>query len=385
MAATGQVNDTRRCLVTPFHGGMLANTMINLQGSMGFFSFGRLFALVSILPFLVNAATECRPSLPLPYRVLHQFPDPTYLQSLYVRSNGDILLTTAWPNGTIYYVSGPTTKSPKVTQVYQFDPKVVNVTTSIIETRPDVYAFFAGQQVHLGIGINGTFGVWELDLRPTRRRLNPGKAIVKELVHIPNGGLLSGLDVVPDDSSTLLVADSTVGVVWHVDTVARKYKLGIQDPAMPGPPWAATQFGIDGLQYHKGYLYWTNSFEARIYRIRMTRKGFAAPGAKGELFKEVRSFFLDNFTFGPRNGDTMWVATNADNRLITVSPDGNVTVVLGEPDELTVSGVVQPAFGKLPGDTHTMYAITSGAFNFPINGTVTEGGKLIAVDTRGYC
>ncbi|EFQ96797.1 hypothetical protein MGYG_08722 [Nannizzia gypsea CBS 118893] len=352
---------------------------------MMFFSFSRFFVLLPLLSCLVNALTDCRPSLPLPYRVLHQFPDPTYLQSLYVRSNGDILVTTAWPNGTIYYVSGPTTKSPKVTEVYQFDSKIANVATSIIETRPDVYAFYAGKQVHLGIGINGTFGVWELDLRPTRRRFNPGKAIVKELVHIPYGGLLSGLEVIPDKPSTLLVADSTVGVIWHVDTIARKYKLGIEDPTMRGPAWAPTQFGIDGLQYHKGYLYWTNSFEARVYRIRTTRQGFAAPGAKGELVKEVRSFFLDNFTFGPRNDDTMWIATNADNRLITVSPDGNVTAVLGEPDELTMSGVVQPAFGKLPGDTNTLYAITSGAFNFPINGTVTEGGKIVAIDTRGYC
>ncbi|KAF3484366.1 uncharacterized protein GIQ15_03690 [Arthroderma uncinatum] len=349
------------------------------------FGLGGLINLVSLLGFLVNSATACQPSLPLPYRVLHRFPDPTYLQSLYVRSNGDILVTTAWPNGTIYYVAGPTTKSPKVSLVHTFDPEIVNVATSIIETQPDVYAFYAGKQVHLGIGINGTFGVWELDLRPTRRRYNPGKAIVRELVHIPNGGLLSGLEPIPDRPSTLLVADSTVGVIWHVDTITRKYKLGIEDPALRGPAWAPTQFGVNGIQYHKGYLYWTNSFEATVYRLRMTRQGYAAPGAKGELVKEIRSFFIDNFTFGPRNSDTLWIATNADNRLITLSPGGNVTAVLGEPDELTMSGVVQPAFGKLRGDTNTLYAVTSGGFNFPINGTVTEGGKIVAVDTTDYC
>lgn len=51
---------------------------------------------------------------------------------------------------------------------------------------------------------------------------------------------------------------------------------------------------------------------------------------------------------------------------------------------MTLAGSVAPAFGTLPRDTDTLYVATSGGMVFPINGTIVEGGKIVAVDTKGF-
>lgn len=200
-------------------------------------------------------------------------------------------------------------------------------------------------------------------------------------MRIRGGGLLAGVVPVPSVPDTVLVSDSTKGVVWRVNTLTREYEVGVEDPKMQHPPWAPTPFGIGTIQLHRGHLYWCANYEATIYRVRLAADGQRAPGARRELVKTVRAIFLDGFTFGPRGGDTIWAATNADNRLVAVTPDGEATVVAGAPDEMTLAGAVAPAFGRR-GDTDTLYVVTSGALVVPVNGTMTEGGKLVAVDTR---
>jgi sugar lactone lactonase YvrE len=333
--------------------------------------------LLSLLAFTIGIEAV---SLPLPLRVVHQFSLPTYLNSIFVRPNGDIYVTTVWPNASIYCVSDANTDTPTASLVHTFDE--INAATSIVETEPDVLAFLGGKQSSLGMGIPGTFGVWQLDLRP---KAHGGEPIIQELVRIPEGGLLAGIEALPDSRSIVLVSDSTMGLVWRVDTRNRKYELAVKDDeTMHFPPWAVTPFGINGLHILNGYLYWSNSYLASVYRIAITKDGYAAPGAHGELVKRIQAVYLDTFCLGPGDNDTIWGATDADNRLVAVTPDGTATFVAGAPDEMTLAGSVAPGFGTLPGDTDTLYVATSGAMVFPVNGTIIEGGKIVAVDTRGF-
>ncbi|KAE8389866.1 hypothetical protein BDV23DRAFT_194032 [Aspergillus alliaceus] len=336
--------------------------------------------LVSVFPSLISSTVQAI-SLPLPVRVIHQFSLPTYLNSIFVRPNGDIYVTTVWPNASIYCISGANTDMPTASLIHTFDE--INAATSIVETEPDVLAFVGGKQSSLGMGIPGTFSVWELDLRPQAK--GAGAPIIQELVRIPEGGLLAGIEALPGSRTTVLVSDSTMGLVWRVDTRRRRYELAIKDAeTMHFPPWAVTPFGINGLHIHNGYLYWSNSYLASVYRIAISKEGYVAPGAKGELVKRIQAIYLDTFCLGPRDNDTIWGATDADNRLVAITPDGTATFVAGAPDEMTLAGSVAPGFGTLPGDTNTLYIATSGAMVFPVNGTIVEGGKVVAVDTSGF-
>ena len=160
---------------------------------------------------------------------MHQWPLPTYVQSIYIRANGDVLVTTVFPRASIYAITDVRTQDPKVTLVHTFDQ--INAVTGIIEMKPDVFAFMGGMQSSLGVGIDGTFGIWELDLRPARGSYT-GDVSIQELVHLPLAGLIGSFDLLPGDPTVLLVADTFKGVVWRVDTKARSYAIAARDKHM---------------------------------------------------------------------------------------------------------------------------------------------------------
>ncbi|KAK3904370.1 hypothetical protein C8A05DRAFT_13766 [Staphylotrichum tortipilum] len=334
---------------------------------------------------LTHGATTCGPSYPLPLRMVYQFSKPTYLQCLYVRSNGDMLMGTVFPNASIYYLTGATTPTPHVSVIHTFagipSTDVINGVTGIVETEPNLFTFTGGIQQSLGLQVNGTWGVWQLDMRTNSTSL-------REIQHIPNSGLLSAIVALPQNPTVVLVADTSLGQILRVDTHApAKWEVVLADWAtMHYPPWASLQFGVNGLTIRGEYLYWTNSFVATIYRVRITEDGYAAPGARPEEVTWVRSLFVDGLVFGPEgNGDqTLWAATNADNRVLAISGEGKVTTVAGAPDEMTAAGVVAPRFGRLAGDEHTLYVASSGGIVLPVNGTEFEGGKVVAIDTRPW-
>lgn len=337
--------------------------------------YAYVLALFQVAVCLALSVKASRPSLPLPVRKIHQFPLTTYLQDVAVASNGDIYMTTVSPDASIYRVSDAASRAPSASLVHKFDD--LNAATGIVEIEPGVFIFLAGKQRALGVGIHGTFGVFELDTRHDEPNIT-------ELVHVSDGGLIVGVIPIPGVPNTLLVSDSTDGKVWRVNTATRTYEQLFQDPSMNPPPWAPLPFGIGGIQLHKGYLYFVASFEALIYRIRFTDVGYPAPEAKIELVFALRSLYIDNFVVGPGDEDIIWAATNADNRLVAMTPDGNFTVVAGAPDEFTVAGDVSAAFGRLFGDSNTLYVVTGGGMLNPINGSVFEGGKIVAVDTTSF-
>jgi hypothetical protein len=339
--------------------------------------FTRLVISICILASYTLSVQADWQSHPLPLRDLHKFPILTYLQDIAVGTNGDIYMTTVFPDASIYSITGATSKSPTASTVHKF--RSLNAATGIIETQPGIYTFLAGNQSSLGVGIHGTFSVFELDTRD-----GDSEPLITELVPVPEAGLIVGVIPVPGVPNTLLVSDSTLGKIYRVNTATRQYESILQDASMIPPPWSPLPFGIGGIQLHKGYLYFVACFEALIYRIKFTDDGYPAPGAKVELVLALRSIYIDNFVVGPGDNDTIWAATNADNRLVAVTPDGTVTVVAGAPDELTVAGDVGGAFGRLPGDEKTLYVITAGGLLNPINGTTFEGGKVTAVDTTTF-
>ena len=61
-----------------------------------------------------------------------------------------------------------------------------------------------------------------------------------------------------------------------------------------------------------------------------------------------------------------------------------IVTVDGTNTTFTVAGGTACKFGRTPIDRDTLYVITSGGLAAPINGTLTEGGKVVAIDTRGF-
>ncbi|RMZ78736.1 hypothetical protein DV737_g3766, partial [Chaetothyriales sp. CBS 132003] len=273
------------------------------------------------------------------------------------------------------------------THIHTFEE--INTVTGIIETSPGVFAFIGGNQTRLGLGVVGTFGIWQLDLRPTYtcEGADAQPPEIRLLVPMPKAGFLISLRALPDSPSVLLVTDTIYGAIWCVDMATGKYKISVQSDAMLPPPWAPIPFGIDGIHIHGRYLYWNSPYLGKVYRIKMLggrSSGFPVPGAVHEPVGRVRALFLDQLALGHRNKAYIWLANNANNQIVVVSPDGDIEYVAGAPDEMTVAGATSVAFGVVAGDTDTLYVSTNGAILNPVNGTLVEGGKLLAVDTTAF-
>jgi hypothetical protein len=64
-----------------------------------------------------------------------------------------------------------------------------------------------------------------------------------------------------------------------------------------------------------------------------------------------------------------------------VTADDKVVTVDGFQYQLTVAGDTACHFGRRQTDRKTLYVVTDGGLADPVNGTVVEGGKAIALDT----
>jgi sugar lactone lactonase YvrE len=146
---------------------------------------------------------------------------------------------------------------------------------------------------------------------------------------------------------------------------------------------SAALIGINGIHTHEGYLYWTNSNQVTLYKAKITEAGYLAPGAKAEVIVSTPDqMFMDDFAIDKRG--TAWVCTNLGDTVLAVGQDGEEETVVGSITQLTVAGDTSARFGRTPGKFDTLYVSTAGRSALPVNGTVTEGGKVVAIDTRGF-
>ena len=87
---------------------------------------------------------------------------------------------------------------------------------------------------------------------------------------------------------------------------------------------------------------------------------------------------VDDFALDTTSG-TAYVSGNLSNRIIQVIGFGNTEVVLGGLNDITVAGATADAFGRILNELRTLFITTTGAQAAPMNGTFTEGGKVVAV------
>ncbi|KAI6087702.1 hypothetical protein F4821DRAFT_235725 [Hypoxylon rubiginosum] len=303
---------------------------------------------------------------------------PTYaapIENIVVRSNGDFLVTLLQPSASVYAVEDPFSHSPSMSLVHTFED--ANGLTGISETSPDTFVVAAALYPGLAAPYQNTSTLWELKLGS-----NGKQATAHKIVHICEASLLNGIVTVPSYRTAVLVGDSVLGVIFRVDIMTGRYDVVLDIPELKPILGGPIDLGVNGVKIRGGYLYWSNTDRASIYRFPIDGFGYPIQGAKVERVAAIKSASgVDDFAFDGQGN--IWAATDFDNMLITIRKDGRDTVVLGSPTELTVAGDTAVAFGRTPLDRHILYVTTSGAAAVPVNGTISEPGKIVAVDTRG--
>lgn len=313
--------------------------------------------------------------LPLPHTVVAKFDNPTWLENIAIRPNGNLLVTELLPEPAVYTVAQPHSSSPYVSLVHTFSS--VQGMGGITEIRPDVFAVLGGNLTAEGVPASGSFSAWTMDFSALRESPVISLAAALPDLNAPNGAV-----AVPLALNIILVADTLLGAVWRVDLNTGASTIISQVPEMAGTPG-----GVNGVKIYGGYLYWSNLGLATIYRLRITTLGYPVTGAQVETVAVLEAETLDDFAIGADG--TIWACSNAGGLLFAVkqgTAGGNATsvVVLGAPTELLLAGDTAVAFGRGPSDGKILYVSTSGGLSDPVNGTLTEGGQVVAVDTSGW-
>jgi len=299
--------------------------------------------------------------------VVHQFPLPTWIENLAVRSNGQILLTMI-TKPELYLVDP--TKPEEAVLVHTFSE--VGMLSGIVEVEDDVFCVAGGNySLQTFQSEHGSYKIWKVDMKSFD---TDSKVTVKEIAHVTGSGLLNGMEYL--SKSSILVADSDVGCVWKIGVNDGKIENLIEVDEMKPPTPPALPMGINGIKVHDGYLYWSNTGKMLFCRVKIDADGKAA-GAPETLETET---LVDDFVFDKKGN--AWLAQHSVNVIGVVKVGGGVITVAGKPDQLEICGSTACQFGR-KGDEHILYVVTCGGLSYPVDGK-TEGGKVVAVDTSKF-
>lgn len=238
------------------------------------------------------------------------------IENVAVRSNGQILATNM--NAATLYAIDPVAKT-STTALTVTGPSGLS---GIGEYAPDVFAVIGGK------------GIYKVDFTSTP----PKSSLIKTISEANN---LNGLAVF--DNSSVLVADAGKGAVYKLDVNTGAYAVVLQDATMA--PSGGIPFGIDGIKYRDGVVWYTNIFKNSFHKVAVDPATAKPAGAYTTLWTNLMG---DDLCFGP-NGK-IYVATNSKNSLVEVDP------AVGKPTSVgSVTGSTSCAFGRTAKDANVAY------------------------------
>jgi hypothetical protein len=335
--------------------------------------------------------------LPLASRLVFQFgTNDTWIENIAVRQNGDLLLTLASPSGNLFLVQNPMSQQPSLVPLFAFP---TNTTNGIVETRPDTFVVIAEDLSQSGDPANGVLGtdqVWEVTLSTD----NPPTVVARKITDMPDAPRLNGAAAVPNTTAVLL-GDSQLGVAFRLDTATGQYTKAFQFPEMaPVPNSNSTDdaLGLNGMKIPgDGFFYFSNAASRTLYRTAITADGFPAEPAAAsngasanpvETIAHIPSVpWLDDFDVRASDG-SIFLTGSTGNVLLFIKRTGSTyaapVVVAGAVDQLTLATCTAAVFGRSAGSTtSTLFVTTGGGEGAPVNGTVIEPAKVMAIDTSG--
>jgi hypothetical protein len=330
------------------------------------FDFVLFFYEFPPLPKRYTTMAGCRRT-----RTVFQLPSVgTWFENIAVRLSG-LLLVTRLDVPQLWQVN-PTTGAGAALITF---PAPITSLLGIAEISPNKFAVNAGRQDANGT-VPGSWGVYTLDLSVTTTA--PPKP--KLLAQVREAALINGL-AVWDGGSTLLGSDSQRGVLYAIDARTGAYAAVASDPTMLSPPDAPLPIGINGLKARGEYIYFTNTFGQALYRVPA-----AGRGAGVRLTGPVQE--LASGTFTPDDialdaDGAVYIAAQPQNVMVKSPPgrhSNRTEVVAGSIGSLDVASPTALAFGRTASDLRTLYVSTSGAQFAPVNGTIVEPAKVVAVD-----
>ncbi|KAL2782999.1 hypothetical protein BJX66DRAFT_319326 [Aspergillus keveii] len=293
-----------------------------------------------LLSLLAPALAEANVNI----RKLYQFPNDVFhdIENIAIRSNGHLLLNAI--TEPVVYTLDPRAATPTATPLHQFDG--ATGLAGITEVSPDVFALVVGNySVHELKGIQGSFGIWKLDL-------TSGTPVVSKITSIPEGQPLNGMTTASEN--VVLVADSPVGIVYSVNINTGAYQVAIQDTQFQPPPGSPFPLGVNGIHRRDGTLYFTNSGLNTFGKLPITAQGTAA-GVISIIASAPANNFYDDFALDA--GGNPWITLHPHALEIVRLPSGSHSIALNSTEVVHPTSCI---FGNSCDTKRTLYVVTAG-------------------------
>jgi sugar lactone lactonase YvrE len=306
---------------------------------------------------------------------LYQFPRGSWLENLETGPSNSILATRL-DIPAVYQVKAPQAQcGPGAgiasAELIQSFPSATGA-LGIVEYRKNRFAVITGNySLETHDSTVGSYAIWDVQFSGA----GLDHVAAKKLADIPEAGFPNGMTVMNKRSGTLLIGDSWNGTVYRLDPDTGDYEVVLEDETMKPP--TGENLGLNGIHTvlvgHETFLYYTNSLKETLGRVRIDSVSGRATGPYTTLATGV---WGDDFTYDRATGD-IYVAGNFENIVTKLNRKGDTEGIIGAENQLTVAGATSVLLG---GESdRILYVATSGALAAPVNGTITEGAKIVAI------
>jgi len=181
----------------------------------------------------------------------------------------------------------------------------------------------------------------------------------------PVARFLNGAAITP--RGDVLIADSLAGVVWRFELRTGALTEWLRDPLLaPNPAATGYALGANGIKFHDGFVYISNTSRQSLYRVRLGVSG----GAEGGLVLFASTGGIDDFDFA-RDG-SIYVATHQA-AITRVSTSGEVRTVLTTDCDACTSVAFR---GR--GHSERLIVLTTGNWGEP---GATTAARVVSIAT----
>ncbi|KXJ87162.1 hypothetical protein Micbo1qcDRAFT_218455 [Microdochium bolleyi] len=296
-----------------------------------------------------HSSPACGDAIPEHHgKVLFSFNPAIAIENVALTSSGALLLTTLYDGGRLYALD-PTEAKPAAKLVATMPG--CDGLTGIQEIAPDVFAVTGGP-----LGPTGFEGLKSFNVSISSSGHQP--VTVAETASVPGSAMLNGMAKLANDPTIILGADSFRGEIIRMNTITGETAVAIQDDLFK--PTASLSLGINGLKVLRDYLYFTNSAQGILARLRIHSDGTKA--SEVEVLATLpgtpsRSNFFDDFAIRETHTDRVevYVATQA-NSVYRVY-DGQLSLFLGGGNSTLLKVPTSAAFSH---DGSKLFVVTGG-------------------------
>jgi hypothetical protein len=222
-------------------------------------------ARTSILLGLLSVQTLSNPSrAAASVSSVHTFRLGTWIENLAVRSNGQILASSA--------------SAPQVWQVDPDKPGTADLvamlpnhlaSSGLTEVEADVFYIGANNfSLNLPSVKPNASAVYLLDLSMYDHKAPTSPVLVADF---PVSGLLNGFATLSKEY--ILIVDAGLGLVRRLNVHTSEKVAILSDPLMAIVDAKKEPIGVNGLKIHDGYLYFSNTNQELLARIPVTDTG----------------------------------------------------------------------------------------------------------------